>query len=67
MINYWIESSDRDFETMIHLYEKKEYHWSLFIGHLVIKRLLKALIVKIQMVMHTALMIYEDWQSYPIS
>jgi hypothetical protein len=28
---------------MIHLYEKKHYTWSLFIGHLVIEKLLKAL------------------------
>ena len=38
--------SDRDFETMIHLYETKDYHWALFIGLLVIERLLKAGVVK---------------------
>jgi HEPN domain-containing protein len=32
---------------MIHLFEVKDYHWSLFIGHIVIERLLKAKIVKI--------------------
>lgn len=31
---------------MIHLYDSKDHHWSLFIGHLVIERLLKACIVK---------------------
>lgn len=45
--NHWIASSDKDFDTMIHLYESKDYHWALFIGHIVIERLLKALIVKI--------------------
>jgi HEPN domain-containing protein len=29
------------------LYKSKDYHWSLFIGHLVIERLLKAVIVKV--------------------
>ena len=45
-INHWISRSDRDFDTMIHLYYTKDYHWALFIGHLVIERLLKASVVK---------------------
>ena len=31
---------------MINLYKIKDYHWSLFIGHLVVEKLLKALYVK---------------------
>lgn len=31
---------------MDHLYHSKDYHWSLFIGHIVIERLLKACVVK---------------------
>jgi len=46
LIKYWIESPDRDYNAMMHLYEKKDYHWALFIGHLVIKKLLKAYYVK---------------------
>jgi len=46
-INHWISRSDQDFETMLHLYKSKDYHWSLFIGHMVIERLLKAVIVKV--------------------
>ena len=46
IINYWIESSDKDFKTMNDLYETKNYSWSLFMGHLVIEKLLKALFVK---------------------
>jgi HEPN domain-containing protein len=45
-INHWISRSDQDYDTMIHLYNSKDYHWSLFIGHLVIERLLKAIVVK---------------------
>ena len=26
--NYWIESSERDFKTMQHLFESKDYHWA---------------------------------------
>lgn len=46
LIKYWIESSDRDYRTMQHLFEKKDYCWSLFIGHLIIEKLLKAYYVK---------------------
>lgn len=45
LIKYWIDSSDRDFTTMEHLFEKEDYHWALFIGHLVIEKLLKAYFV----------------------
>jgi HEPN domain-containing protein len=43
---YWIESSNRDFKTMLNLFKNKDYHWSLFIGHLVIEKLIKAYYVK---------------------
>ena len=46
LIKYWIDSSDRDFKAMQHLFGKKDYHWSLFMGHLVVKKLLKAYYVK---------------------
>jgi HEPN domain-containing protein len=43
---FWVESSDRDNLTMHHLFENEDYHWSLFMGHLVIEKLLKAYLVK---------------------
>ena len=46
IFNHCLESSDSDFDTMIHLYNSKDYHWSLFIGHLVIEKIIKAGIVK---------------------
>ena len=46
LISYWITSSDNDFRTMEHLFEKEDYSWSLFIGHIVIEKLLKAYHVK---------------------
>jgi len=39
---YWIESSDKDFITMNHLFESNDFDWALFVGHLVIEKLLKA-------------------------
>ena len=44
--NHWIATSDKDFNTMIHLYDSKDFHWSLFMGHIVIERLLKACVVR---------------------
>lgn len=46
LINYWIETSDRDFSTMENLFKSRDYHWALFMGHLVIEKLLKAYYVK---------------------
>lgn len=46
IVNHWIESSDKDFKTMMDLYLTQNNIWALFIGHLVIEKLLKALYVK---------------------
>ena len=46
ILDYWIESSDKDFKTMVDLYQTKNNSWALFIGHLVIEKLFKALYVK---------------------
>jgi HEPN domain-containing protein len=43
---HWLHTSDTDFQTMLNLFDSKDYHWALFIGHLVIEKLLKAFIVK---------------------
>jgi len=45
MIAYWVATAENDYNTMINLYNSKDYHWSLFIGHLVLEKLLKALYV----------------------
>ena len=47
LINYWKNSSNEDFITMNTLFEGKRFSWSLFVGHLLIEKLLKALYVKI--------------------
>ena len=46
IIEYWIRSSNDDYEVMNSLFEKKHYVWALFIGHLVLEKLLKAFYVK---------------------
>ena len=46
LMEYWLKSADSDFDTMRVLYENKKNTWSLFIGHLVIEKLLKGLYAK---------------------
>lgn len=48
VIGYWKESSDLNFATMKNLIKSRDYSWALFIGHLVIEKLLKAHYVKAQ-------------------
>jgi len=45
LIKYWIESSEIDYLAMENLFRSKDYVWSLFLGHLVVEKLLKALSV----------------------
>jgi HEPN domain-containing protein len=47
LVKYWVDSSDEDFETMIAMFESERYSWSMFVGHLMIEKLLKALFVKV--------------------
>ena len=47
LVNYWVDSSDEDFETMIALFDSKRYSWSMFVGHLMMEKLLKALFVRV--------------------
>jgi len=41
IVKHWINTSDGDFQAMINLFDSKDYHWALFMGHLVIEKLLK--------------------------
>ncbi len=45
-IAYWVEESERDMAVMHSLLENRHYTWALFVGHLVLEKLLKALYVK---------------------
>ena len=45
-MKFWLESADNDYETMKVLYNNKKNTWCLFIGHLVIEKLLKGLYAK---------------------
>jgi len=45
-IDHWIKSSEEDFNTMLGLYDIKRFSWALFIGHISVEKLLKALYLK---------------------
>jgi len=46
IILHWRESSEQNYATMQNLIKTNEYSWALFIGHLVVEKLIKALYVK---------------------
>lgn len=46
LMKYWLKSSDEDYNVMKFLYKGKKNSYSLFFGHLVIEKLLKALYAK---------------------
>jgi len=46
IIKYWVDTSDKDYKTVESLFNSEEFHLALFIGHLVLEKLLKALYVQ---------------------
>ena len=47
LMNYWIRSSDKDYDVMLDLKEKHRNTYALFFGQLLIEKLLKAYYAKI--------------------
>jgi HEPN domain-containing protein len=45
-IEYWLNGAKYDLDVAKALYEKAKYPYALFMGHLAIEKLLKALVVK---------------------
>jgi hypothetical protein len=39
IVTHWISTSDADFQTMLNLFDTKDFHWALFMGHLVIENI----------------------------
>jgi len=46
IVKYWIEASEFDLRAMQNLFNSKDYVWCLFLGHLVIEKLIKKLLLK---------------------
>ncbi len=45
-VKYWHEGAEYDMEVAEAMYEKGKYPYALFMGHLALEKLLKALVVK---------------------
>jgi HEPN domain-containing protein len=46
IVQHWIDTSQKDYQTMQNLMKSGDYSWALFLGHLVLEKLLKAHYVK---------------------
>ena len=44
-VAYWLESAEDDWKVAGHLFEKGDYTYALFFGHLTIEKILKAVYV----------------------
>ncbi|HEX9972896.1 MAG TPA: HEPN domain-containing protein [bacterium] len=42
-VRYWLKSAEYDWKTAGHLFEKRDYPYALFFGHLTIEKILKAI------------------------
>lgn len=45
-INYWRESAEHDLASMYSIFQTGKYDWALFVGHLALEKVLKALWIK---------------------
>lgn len=45
--NHWISTSNDDFQTMNELFKAQSFNWALFLGHISVEKMLKALYVKL--------------------
>ncbi len=45
-INYWLQSAENDWTAAGHLFDKGDYPYALFFGHLTLEKILKAVFVK---------------------
>lgn len=44
----WLKSAQEDFETAEDLVRLKHYHWALFLCHIAIEKVLKAIYIKVK-------------------
>lgn len=44
-ITYWLKTAEQDWKVANHLFEKGDYSYALFFGHLTVEKILKAIYV----------------------
>ncbi len=42
---FYLESSEKDYDVMMSLFASNHFNWALFVGHLVIEKLLKSILI----------------------
>jgi HEPN domain-containing protein len=47
VVEYWLELAEADWPVVDHLFASGDYNYALFLGHLYLEKLLKALVVKV--------------------
>lgn len=46
IIDFWASEAEESLDVAKHLFEKKDYSYSLFFGHLSVEKIIKAVLVK---------------------
>ncbi len=46
IVDYWVSEADESFHVATHLFEKKDYSYALFFGHLAVEKIIKAILAK---------------------
>jgi len=46
LVKYWQKTAEKDYQVMLGLYRLKHYSYCLFFGHIILEKILKALVVK---------------------
>ena len=69
-IEYWLKSAKKDYNTMMNLLDSKDYHWALFMGHIVIEKIIKAIFIhnneeNIPPRIHNLILLSEKAKLYP--
>jgi HEPN domain-containing protein len=44
-INYWLGMAERDWQVAFHLFEKEDFSYALFFGHLTLEKIIKAIYI----------------------
>jgi len=46
LVKHWEDSADKNYDDMLRIYDAETNDWALYVGHLCIEKLLKAILIK---------------------
>jgi HEPN domain-containing protein len=47
IVDYWIAEAEESLDVAQHLFEKEDFSYALFFGHLAVEKIIKAVLAKI--------------------